>query len=401
MRYLFVFINLCIVTLAGAAQELRPVSFEASGDVMHGKMLRQDFNGNTAAIVKVKLPVQGVTFDGNLIGEPEFHTNEYWVWLEAGDDGTRMFDVACPGTETVRVVFADISPVEQLQSKTIYELRFDIPARLLSPGMDDGVTAELMKEAKKLLDQRKYAEVLAIYLPLAKRGNAAAQYYAGMALSSGNATPQQKAEGLQWLEKAADQDYYDALRWLPTAYRLGLNCPANPAKADEWKRKALAAYRRGAERGNADAQCCLGQAYLEGDGVPMDKQEARRLLRLSADQGWPLSCYWMGNMDESTDPKSALGWYRKAVAGDDCDVYNSALGLLLLTNPAVRNTAEAMRYLERAAELDKYGNFCFGVGSIYEIGDGIPADKQKAIKWYTLGASRGDASCKDRLAALR
>ena len=134
MRSFLITLILCLVALACAAQELRPVSFEASGDVMHGKMLRQDFNGNTAAIVKVKLPVQGVTFDGNLIGEPEFHTNEYWVWLEAGDDGTRMFDVACPGTETVRVVFADISPVEQLQSKTIYELRFDIPARLLSSG---------------------------------------------------------------------------------------------------------------------------------------------------------------------------------------------------------------------------------------------------------------------------
>jgi TPR repeat protein len=44
-------------------------------------------------------------------------------------------------------------------------------------------------------------------------------------------------------------------------------------------------YRLAAVRKHAPAQCCLGDAYLLGQGVPVDHDEAKRWFRLAADQG--------------------------------------------------------------------------------------------------------------------
>ena len=40
-----------------------------------------------------------------------------------------------------------------------------------------------------------------------------------------------------------------------------------------------------AEQGDSRAQCNLGLCYLMGDGVEANKEEALRLLKLSAEQG--------------------------------------------------------------------------------------------------------------------
>ena len=51
-------------------------------------------------------------------------------------------------------------------------------------------------------------------------------------------------------------------------------------------RLAAALYKRGADRGDADAQASLGAFYAEGrGGLAKDESEAARLFRLAADQG--------------------------------------------------------------------------------------------------------------------
>ena len=47
----------------------------------------------------------------------------------------------------------------------------------------------------------------------------------------------------------------------------------------------LTETRRLAEQGDADAQYNLGYRYVTGIGVPQDRAEAVRWLRLAADQG--------------------------------------------------------------------------------------------------------------------
>lgn len=114
-----------------AAQELKVLDCRPVPTVLHGKQLRPDANNVDAAVVKVLLPVPGATFDGNLIGEPEYYGSEYWVWLE-GDEagsGTSMFDIRCPGVATLHVDFTDFG-ITRLKSKAVYELSLDVPAEL-------------------------------------------------------------------------------------------------------------------------------------------------------------------------------------------------------------------------------------------------------------------------------
>ena len=132
MRRLAIFALLLAAVLTLSAQTLSVKGFRPVGDVLHGKQLRQDVNGAEAAVVKVLLPVPGASFDGNLIGEPEYYGSEYWVWLEgdAAGSGTSMFDVRCPGAPTLRVDFSDFG-IPQLKSKGVYELTLDVPRDIL------------------------------------------------------------------------------------------------------------------------------------------------------------------------------------------------------------------------------------------------------------------------------
>ena len=81
-----------------------------------------------------------------------------------------------------------------------------------------------------------------LYEPLAKQGNAKAQFQLGHMYHEGNGVP---------------QDYVKALEW----------------------------FRRAADQGNADAQINLGSMYYVGQVVLQDYAEALKLYRKAADQG--------------------------------------------------------------------------------------------------------------------
>lgn len=71
---------------------------------------------------------------------------------------------------------------------------------------------------------------------------------------------------------------------------------------------------RGAEKGDSDAQCCLGDYYAEGLGVEIDMDEALSLYQLSAAQKNEYAeynlgeCYELGKGVEK-DLEQAIHWY--------------------------------------------------------------------------------------------
>ena len=73
------------------------------------------------------------------------------------------------------------------------------------------------------------------------------------------------------------------------------------------------------ERGFAPAQCNLGYCYAYGKGVAMDKAEAVKLYRKSAEAGCAKSqlnlaqCYLYGD-GVAKDKAEAQKWCRKAAA---------------------------------------------------------------------------------------
>ncbi len=99
--------------------------------------------------------------------------------------------------------------------------------------------------------------------PLAKQGNANAQYNLGVMYDKGRGVPQDYAEAVKWYRKAAEQGHAKAQYSLGVRYANGRGVPQDDAEAVGWWRKA-------AEQGNAGAQYNLGVMYGKGQGVPQD-----------------------------------------------------------------------------------------------------------------------------------
>ena len=76
-------------------------------------------------------------------------------------------------------------------------------------------------------------------------------------------------------------------------------------------------HRTAAESGDAQAQCLLGECYLEGKGVAQDVAEAVRLFRLGAAGGNARAAFRLGVCYDTgcgltEDSEKAMKWLLKA-----------------------------------------------------------------------------------------
>ena len=118
-------------------------------------------------------------------------------------------------------------------------------------------------------------------------------------------------------------------------------------------KKAAKIYRRAGELGNVEAIVNLGNLYVTGSGVKLDKKKAERLYRTAADRGIALA------------------------------QYNS--GLLLYSE---QRFEEAFRLYALAADqghTDAENN----LGCCYMTGEGTEVDLGKARCWFERAAAKG------------
>ncbi len=134
------------------------------------------------------------------------------------------------------------------------------------PGINAGVAAYKLGA---------YATALREWRPLAKQGNAKAQYNLGLMYRKGHGVPQDDAEAVGWWRKAAEQGNAGAQNNLGVMYRKGQGVPQDDAEAVGWWRKA-------AEQEHATAQYNLGLMYRNGEGVPQDYAQAHMRYNLAA-----------------------------------------------------------------------------------------------------------------------
>lgn len=117
----------------------------------------------------------------------------------------------------------------------------------------------------------------------------------------------------------------------PLAHSSTPEKPAMPPKGVEAKSRTnslqalnknptLAEVRRKAEAGDVDAQYLVGYLFLVGEGVPLDREMARRWMRRAAERGDPRAQngvgllndpLWFGKRDEASVHEAA-DWYRRA-----------------------------------------------------------------------------------------
>ena len=135
-----------------------------------------------------------------------------------------------------------------------------------------------LKEGYEALSKKDYVTAANEYRPLAERGDPEAQYRIGRMYEFGNGYPQDKAQGIAWIRKAAAQGHADAEQELGVIYATGDGVKQDNVQAVAWFRKA-------AEQGDATAQYNLGLLYAKGQGVARDYAQAVDWWRKSAVQG--------------------------------------------------------------------------------------------------------------------
>lgn len=138
-------------------------------------------------------------------------------------------------------------------------------------GTKDKLKAET-DEANKWFDR---------LLAQAQKGNAEAQFQYSMNKRSG--------DSIKWLQKAADQGYFNAELMLGMAYMSG----KDGVNKDE--NEALKWLQKAADHGNGQAQQFLGDIYAKGThGVPKDEKKALEWHLKAIDTGIePISMFSM------------------------------------------------------------------------------------------------------------
>jgi len=163
----------------------------------------------------------------------------------------------------------------------------------------------------------------------------------------------------------------------------------------------IAEMRLKAEKGDANSQVRLGDAYDSGDGLARDPVEAAKWYCKAAEQGIAEAEYDLGSKYDSgdgvaKDSSEALKWYRKAAdQGHSVAQYN--LGVMYYRGFGVRqDLIEAVRWYRKAAEQGNR-DAQFGLAAFYYAGAGVAKDEIEALAWFDLSADAGaDSAIKDR-----
>lgn len=123
----------------------------------------------------------------------------------------------------------------------------------------------------------KFSESLPVYRS-AVNGDVDAQFELGMLFIRGDAVRKDFTRGVEWLQRAAEQDHIGAQLQLADMYLRGVELQQDAVEAFQW-------YLRAARHGDAQAQYMLGNLYRAGSGVRENSSEARRWYTAAAKQG--------------------------------------------------------------------------------------------------------------------
>jgi TPR repeat protein len=209
--------------------------------------------------------------------------------------------------------------------------------------------AQYSKNEKELLQAARLLEWAA------GEGYGEAAYMLGALYQSGRGVARDETRSIEWLHHAVRLGHPVAAFTLASVFETQ-NQPD----------KAIKLLRMAAEKGYGRAQALLGDAYIQGLGVP------RNL-------------------------KVAANWSKKAATQGDA-VGQSTFAYLLSTGKGIkRNKAEAARFYLLAAKQG-HGAAAHNLSMMLLLGDGVVRDYVDGAKWAALAASQGEPTAINNLA---
>ncbi len=213
---------------------------------------------------------------------------------------------------------------------------------------------ELYQEGIQFTKDVNYAKAANCFKKAAKQGHALSLVGLGYCYESGKGVKRdyKKAEKCyrQAMKAEEPEGYSSMARFLYDYSLFGKDGREDYATMLEYHKKAAEGFRKKAEDGDALAQCNLGVCYWYGLGVSKDYTKAAKWFKLSAEQ----KC-----------------WHSYQFLGD---FYACGAGGL------TRDICEAVRWWTAAAENNVL-SAQFALIGCYEIGFGVPENKDEAALW--------------------
>jgi len=160
-----------------------------------------------------------------------------------------------------------------------------------------------------------------------------------------------------------------------------------------------------AEKGDADAQRMLGEAYAKGAGVKQDYKQAAQWYEKAATQSNAVAQASLGELYEAgqglpRDEAKAAEWYRRAAEQGNSSAQYALAALYAVGKGVPLNNAEALKwYLQAANQGDPLAQY--NVGMRYFEGHGVKPDPVAAYKWLSLSAAQHVPDAARALSALK
>lgn len=237
------------------------------------------------------------------------------------------------------------------------------------------------------------------YMEMAKSGDADAQYNLGSVYETGFGVQADPDEAVRWYKEAADQDHQLAQLKLGIMYILGDGARQSIIKGTNW-------IQSSAENGNQFAKL-LYEKVLSPDVVrDMTTEEIIKKIRPFIDLGEKKSSEKLlailekeKKQAKKKEPELAERFTGKSknTLGDEIEVANNVPEFIEKKARTVVNQDSNLALLQREANAGN-AEAQYQLGRMYDVGDKLERDRQKAVTWFTSAANQGHAESQYRLA---
>lgn len=349
-----------------------------------------DLNDIPCALLKIRLPVTGAVFEGNVIGEVFTVGDEYWVNCT---DATQMLRIKVPGYNSLLVSFPTYG-IKSVQSNKVYALAVNVHPAIES---NEDIGECLFKLGKNQLDMGESVNAIPFFLLGEIYGNKHALHQLGLCYTYGDGVEIDLKRAFHYFSKAANLGHDESQYRLGACYENGKGVPADCNVAFDW-------YMKSAVQNNVDAMFAIAQCYSQGKGIAQDKSKGIEWFQKAATLGDASSMNELGIIYENGDGVNvdynvALDWYKKAAGHNHIDGICN-LGVMYMSGKGIECDYEKAYQLFSTAVFlgnKKHARSLFCLAFCYAYGYGTMQDEKYAFNLFSQASDLGFMEAKFQL----
>ena len=251
-------------------------------------------------------------------------------------------------------------------------------------------------EGEEAFANKRYAEAMQHFRPLADEGDFRSQYYMAYMYLNGYGVAKNDQIGLKYLEKSLAQNYDLAQALMGFLYSQGQGVPLD-------RKKAVSLYQKAADQGNTSALLNLGVAYFQGDGVPRNLTKAIELLEKIPVEQQPAAGRYLGDIylvQDSGNKDKAMAAYRSAAEVGDLASYTVLAEMYLSGDGVDQDVERSLGYYTYAASQG-YAPAQYALGIIYANGREVTRNPVLGHAWLSWAANQNYAPAVTALSQLK